>query len=119
MAYEQFTEGLEAIEREIINQIGEAGGEIATSAFRWYGGKRPFPPPRAIGLEIITPCRIITTTFSRAEVEDCWDRLDRSDVLGKVHDLVQEFTKPQEALPTSRIGNGSSGTECLDVDDCC
>jgi hypothetical protein len=94
MAYEQFTEGLQAIEREIINQLGEAGGEIATSDFRWYGGKEPFPPPRAIELKIITLGRTVTTTFSREEVEGSWDRLARSNVRVKVHDLVEELTKP-------------------------
>jgi hypothetical protein len=91
MAYEQFTEGLQAIEREIITQVGEAGGEIGTSNFRWYGGKEPFPPPHAIELKIITLGRTVTTTFSRAEVEDSWHRLDRST---RVHDLVEKLTKP-------------------------
>jgi hypothetical protein len=91
--YDEFLAGLQIIEREIIRQVRDAGGQIDASNFHWHEGKELLPPPSAIALKISTPERTINATFSRGAVEDSWDRVDRGDVRARIRVLVEELTK--------------------------
>jgi hypothetical protein len=91
--YNEFLTGLQIIEREIIRQVREAGGQIDPSSFHWHEGKDLLPPPSAIALKISTPERTINATFSRGAVEDSWNKVDRGDVRARIRALVEELTK--------------------------
>ena len=91
--HNEFLTGLQIIEREIIRQVLEAGGQIDACNFQWHEGKDLLPPPSAIALKISTPERTINATLSRGAVEDSWNKVDRGDVRARIRALVEELTK--------------------------
>jgi len=90
---EQFIRGLQNIERDIIKKLRDSGFNIDASNFVWHRGKDFIPPPSAIELEIKFQGRTANAVLSREQVEDSWDRLDRSDVVVLNRALVADIAK--------------------------
>ena len=93
----QYRDGLQVIERAIIAGVAEGGGQLGTHNFRWNHGIAFVPghPPSAVLPEVLVPGRpAVEETFSREEVEDTWNRLDRFDVRSRVERIIEQLTKP-------------------------
>lgn len=90
---QQLINGLQNIERDIINKLRDAGFQVDANNFVWHRGKEIVPPPNVIELEIKFQGRTANAVLSREQVVDSWDRLDRSDVVVLIKALVADIVR--------------------------
>jgi len=89
-ASREFNEGLRNIERAVIEGVlRKCGSNIGVSHdLTWHPGDFDVPP-ETIVLRVRKAGRKIDQTFDRVEVEDSWDRVDRSDTRTKIEEMVE------------------------------
>jgi len=94
-----YSEGLARLTRACVEMVNRAG--IVTTRMDvtynppWQSGRAI---PSVIQLEIAPAgARVVRADFSRAQVEDCWQRVDRVDVLGKLRTVAGEYEKTNAA----------------------
>jgi hypothetical protein len=89
----QFINGLQNIERAIIERQRESGVQANANNFQWHRGKGVVPPPMAIELEIRVQNKTANAVLSREQVEDSWERINRPDVMAIVKALVADIVR--------------------------
>lgn len=88
-----YSEGLARLTRALIEAINVTGtvaqrGDV-TYLPQWQSGRAI---PRSIQFEIAPAgARVVHAAFSRAQVEDCWEKIDRPDVLGAIQRVAGEY----------------------------
>jgi hypothetical protein len=85
---EQFLKGLQNIERSIIDGVRKAGRDCSAQNFKWHRGKELVPPPMAVELELRAGKNTVADSFSREEVEDSRERVDRPDTWQKIRRII-------------------------------
>jgi len=88
----QYLSGTQNIERGIVDSLKKAGLRIEPQNIRWNGGKEFSPSQSTIELEIAGRGKPVRTVFSREEVVDSWESLNRADVRAHVRAVVAELT---------------------------
>lgn len=85
----QVIEGLKRIRDEIIDRVRARGVRISRGNFKWNGGELSFSVLRdPIRMEVSTgPCRA-GIDWPLEAVQDCWDRIDRPEVLNQIEIVV-------------------------------
>jgi len=89
----RFIEGLRNIELAIIHGVRSGGLDIAAKNFTWHRGKALLPQPSVVRLELRIGVNTVTDTFSREEVEDAWQRVDRPDTQRKIQQIIAATRK--------------------------
>ena len=73
--------GMQVIERAVYEAFKKAGVVACSDNFQWNRGKSVVPPPEVISLEVTAKgAPYFRFTFSREQVEDCHERIDRMEV---------------------------------------
>ena len=94
-----YSEGLARLTRALVEMVNRAG-IVATRADvtydpPWQSGRAI---PDVIQLEIAPAGALaVRVAFSQAQVEDCWQHVDRIDVLGKLRWVAGEYEKTNAA----------------------
>jgi hypothetical protein len=95
-ALQEYDSGLERITTEIVDALNAIGVRIARSDVTyepaWVPGRRD--APESIQL-VISPDAAPGSRldFSRQQIEDCSERLDREDVLRTIRKLMSDYER--------------------------
>lgn len=93
---QKYNAGLERITTEILDALNALGVRIARTDVvyepPWVSGRGG--APESIRL-VISPDAApgAKFDFSRQQIEDCWQRLDRADVVHTIRNLVAEYER--------------------------
>ncbi|SPJ17444.1 hypothetical protein SBBP2_3090008 [Burkholderiales bacterium] len=85
---EQFMKGLQNIERAIIDGVQSGGRGISAKNFTWHRGKDLLPPPSVVELELLARPNTVSDSFSRDEIEESWERVNRPDTQQKIRRII-------------------------------
>lgn len=81
--------GMQKVEHEIIDQVRALGGKIDSKNFSWNHGRSLAElPSSAVHMEVRVGSRQAAVDWSRLQLEDSWDRVDRSDVRAEIEHIV-------------------------------
>jgi hypothetical protein len=90
--------GMQHIERAIIEQVRARNGEITAANFRWNNGAPFVPlPPDVIPMHVRLGSRQARVAWSRTQIEDSWERLDRWEVRQEIERVVNELVPKKSA----------------------
>jgi hypothetical protein len=84
----QYIGGMQRIERAIIEGSKASGVTIDPRNIQWNGGKEFLSLPWSIELVISAGAKSAKAVWSREQVVDSWERLDRADVRACVRQVV-------------------------------
>jgi hypothetical protein len=95
-APQEYDAGLERITSGIVDALSAIGIRIARTDITyepaWVPGSRDAPESIRV---VISPNAApgAKLDFSREQIEDCWERLDREDVHRTIRNLVAEYKR--------------------------
>ena len=95
-ATQEYNAGLERITTEIVDALNAIGVRIARTdvAYEpaWVLGCGDVPEftRLVLSLDAVPGAKI---DFSQQQIEDCWERLDRADVVRAIRNLVTEYER--------------------------
>ena len=85
-------QGMQRIEREIIDQACARGTRVDISDFSWNHGRSLTQLPLTfVHMEVLVGSRQATAEWSRSVLEDSWDRIDRMDVRQGIDHIVERL----------------------------
>jgi hypothetical protein len=87
---DDFSKGMQTIERAIIEGVWTAGRHLTTADFTWHRGHAAVPRPDMTDLQVRIGRRAAVGIFSREEVEDAADRVDRPETLQTIQRIIAE-----------------------------
>jgi hypothetical protein len=87
---DEFSKGMQTIERAIVEGVLKTGRHISTTDLRWYRGHALMPRPNMIDLQLRIGNRAAGGIFSRDEIEDAADRVDRAQTLRTIQRIIDE-----------------------------
>jgi hypothetical protein len=92
---DDFSKGMQTIERAIIDGVWPAGRNLTTADFTWHRGQPMVPRPDMTDLQVRIGRRAVVGIFSRAEIEDSADRVDRPETLRTIQRIISEASQLQ------------------------
>jgi hypothetical protein len=90
---DDFSKGMQTIERAIIEGVWKVGRHITTADFTWHRGQAVVPRPDMTDVRLIIGRRAVVGIFSREEVEDSADRVYRAQTLRTIQRMIAEASK--------------------------
>ena len=93
MRYVEHIEGMQNVERAIIDGVRASGIPIDAGHFRWCSGKQFVSPPMAFELEVKVRGRSANAVLSRAQVDDSSRSICRLDVVTAIQVMVGTLTR--------------------------
>jgi len=87
---DDFSKGMQTIERLIIEGVWAAGRNLTTADFTWHRGQAVMPRPEAIDLRVRLGRRAAIGIFSREEIEDSAERVERPGTLRTIQRIIAE-----------------------------
>jgi hypothetical protein len=92
---DDFSKGMQTIERLIIEGVWAAGRNLTTADFTWHRGQVVAPRPGMTDLQVRIGHRAVVGIFSREEIEDSADRVDRAETLRTIQRIISEASQSQ------------------------
>jgi hypothetical protein len=92
---DDFSKGMQTIERAIIDGVWAAGRNLTTADFTWHRGQAVVPRPDMTDLQVRIGRRALVGIFSMAEIEDSADRVDRPETLRTIQRIISEASQLQ------------------------
>jgi len=90
---DDFSKGIQTIERAIIEGVRTVGRHLTTADFTWQRGHAVVPGPDMTDLQVRIGRRAAVGIFSREEIEDAADRVDRPETLLKIQRIIAEASQ--------------------------
>jgi len=90
---DDFSKGMQTIERAIIEGVRKAGRHVTTADLTWYRGRAVMPRPEMIDLQLRVGNRAAVGIFSREEIEDAADRVDHPETLRTILRIIAEASQ--------------------------
>ena len=87
---DNFSKGMQTIERAIIEGVWKVGRNITNADFFWHRGQEAVSRPEMIDLRVRLGRREAVGVFSREEIEDSADRVDRPETLRTIKRIIAE-----------------------------
>jgi hypothetical protein len=88
----QAVKGMQKIEREIIDQVRGRGAALEASHFSWNNGRQLAELPKdLVHMDVRAKNVRVTADWSRTQLEDSCDRIDRMDVRQEIDRIVEEL----------------------------
>jgi hypothetical protein len=87
---DDFSKGMQTIERAIIEAVWTAGRHLTPADFTWHRGHAVVPRPDMTDLQVRIGRRAVVGIFSREEIEDAADRIDRPETLETIQRIIFE-----------------------------
>ena len=82
---DDFSRGMQTIERAIIEGARSSGRHLTTGDFTWHRGR-----VEMTDLEVRLGRRAVVGIFSREEIEDAADHVDRPETLKTIQRIIAE-----------------------------
>lgn len=92
---QEFNGGLGNVTQGVIESLAEVGIVVRTDEIMYEPAWRPGRPiPEAIEIRVAPEgAPTVRTHFSREQIDDSWDRLDRADVRQRIRAITAEFIR--------------------------
>ena len=90
---DDFSKGMRTIERAIIEGVWTAGRNLTTVDFNWHRGQTVVPRPDMTDLRVRIGHRAVVGIFSREEIENSADRVDRAETLQTIERIIREASQ--------------------------
>jgi hypothetical protein len=90
---DDFSKGMQTIERAIIDGVWKAGRHVTTADFTWHRGRAVMPRPDITDLQLIIGRRAVFGIFSRQEIEDSAYRVYRAETLQTIQRMIAEASQ--------------------------
>jgi hypothetical protein len=81
---------MQTIERSIIEGVWKVGRHVTNADFFWHRGQAVMPRPEMIDLRVRLGRREAVGIFSREEIEDSADHVDRPETLRTIQRIISE-----------------------------
>ena len=90
---DDFAKGMRTIERAIIDGVWKVGRNLTTADFTWHRGQAVVPRPDMTDLRVRIGHRAVVGIFSREEIENSADRVDRAETLQTIERIIREASQ--------------------------
>ena len=90
---DDFSKGMRTIERAIIEGVWTAGRNLTTADFNWHRGQTVVPRPDMTDLRVRIGPRAVVGIFSREEIEDSADGVDRAETLKTIQRMIAQASQ--------------------------
>jgi hypothetical protein len=84
---DDYSKGMQTIERAIIEGVWNVGRHVTAADFAWHPGR---VAPDTTHVEVRIGRRAVVGIFSREEIEDAADRVDRPETLKTIERIIAE-----------------------------
>ena len=84
---DDYSKGMQTIERAIIEGVWNVGRHVTAADFTWHAGR---VAPDTTHVEVRIGRRAVVGIFSREEIEDAADHVDRPETLKTIQRIIAE-----------------------------
>ena len=90
---DDFSKGMRTIEGAIIEGVWKVGRHLTPADFTWHRGQAVVPRPDMTDLRVRIGHRAVVGIFSREEIEDSADRVDRAETLKTIQRMIAQASQ--------------------------